>query len=136
MNQHHKYLLDTNVISELVKRPQGVVARKITEIGDDKVCTSIVVASEIRFGAEKRQSKRLTQQVEAILYALEVLPYQAPADAHYARLRASLEQAGTPIGSNDMLIAAHALALGLILVSANEREFSRVVDLKVENWIS
>lgn len=131
----YQYLLDTNIISELLKRPQGAVAQKIAEIGDDKVCTSILVASEIRFGAEKRQSKRLSQQVEAILSAIDILPYEAPADVHYAKLRASLELAGKPIGPNDLLIAAHALALGLTVVSANVREFSRVTGLKLDNWM-
>ena len=130
----YRYLLDTNILSELVKKPQGAVAQKIIDVGDDKVCTSIIVASEIRFGAEKRQSKPLSQQVEAILSAIDILPYQSPADSHYAKLRTNLEKAGTPISPNDMFIAAHALALGLTLVSANEREFSRVTGLRVENW--
>lgn len=137
MSKKHKYryLLDTNILSELVKKPQGAVAQKIIDVGDDKICTSIIVASEIRFGAEKRQSKPLSQQVQAILSAIDILPYQSSADSHYAKLRTNLEKAGTPIGPNDMLIAAHALALGLILVSANEREFSRVTGLRVENWM-
>ncbi len=135
MTKKYRYLLDTNIISELIKKPQGTVAQKIIAIGDDKICTSIIVASEINFGVKKRQSKKLSQQVDAILSAIEILPYQAPADTHYAKLRASLEKAGTPIGPNDMLIAAHALSLDLTLVTANEREFLRVDGLKVENWL-
>jgi len=131
----HQYLLDTNIISELVKNPHGTVAQKISEISDNKVCTSIIVASEIRFGVEKRQSKKLSQQVEAILSAIEILPLNSPTDKHYAKLRAYLEKAGTPIGPNDMLIAAHSLSLDLILVSANEKEFKRVPELRVENWV-
>jgi len=132
----YQYLLDTNIISELVKNPQGIVAQKISDIGDSKICTSIIVASEIRFGVEKRQSKKLSQQVEAILSAIEILPFNAPADTHYAKLRADLEKAGTPIGPNDMLIAAHALSQGLTLVSANEKEFRRVDGLVIENWLA
>lgn len=131
----HQYLLDTNILSELVKNPQGTVAQKIIDVGDDKICTSIIVASEIRFGVEKRQSKPLKEQVEAILSAIDILSYQSPADAYYAKLRSNLEKAGTPIGPNDMLIAAHALALGVTLVSANEKEFLRVAGLKTENWL-
>ena len=131
----YQYLLDTNIISELVKNPQGIVAQKINNIGDNKICTSIIVVSEIRFGVEKRQSKKLSQQVEAILSAIEILPLNSPADTHYAKLRTYLEKEGTPIGANDMLIAAHALSLGLTLVSANEKEFKRVPKLVVENWI-
>lgn len=134
-NNKYHYLLDTNILSDLIKNPQGTVAQKIIAIGDDKICTSIIVASEINFGVEKRQSKKLSQQVDAILSAIEILPYQTPADTHYAKLRVSLEKAGTPIGPNDMLIAAHALSLGLTLVTANEREFLRVDGLKVENWL-
>lgn len=130
----YQYLLDTNIIFELVKDPQGTVAQKVKEVGNNKICTSIVVVSEIRFGVEKRNSKKLSQQVEAILSAIEILPYQSPADIHYAKLRCHLEKAGTPIGPNDMLIAAHALSLGLTMVSANEREFLRVPELGVENW--
>jgi len=132
----YQYLLDTNIISELVKNPQGIVAQKISNIGDSKICTSIIVASEIRFGVEKRQSKKLSQQVEAILSAIEILPFNAPADTHYAKLRADLEKAGTPIGPNDMLIAAHTLSQGLTLVSANEKEFRRVDGLAIENWLA
>lgn len=131
----YQYLLDTNIISELVKDPQGIVAQKIKDIGDNRVCTSIIVTSEIRFGVEKRNSKKLSKQVEAILSAIEILPYQSPADTHYATVRNHLEKAGTPIGPNDLLIAAHALSLGLTLVSANEREFLRVPKLDIENWI-
>jgi len=131
----YQYLLDTNIISELVKNPQGTVAQKIAEVGDNKICTSMIVTAEIRFGVEKRQSKKLSQQVEAILSAIEILPLNSPADTHYAKLRTHLEKAGTPIGPNDMLIAAHALSLGLILVSANEKEFKRVPELRIENWV-
>ena len=131
----YQYLLDTNIISELVKDPQGIVAQKVKDIGDNRVCTSIIVTSEIRFGVEKRNSKKLSKQVEAILSAIEILPYQSPADTHYATVRNHLEKAETAIGPNDLLIAAHALSLGLTLVSANERAFLRVPKLDVENWI-
>jgi len=131
----YQFLLDTNIISELVKNPQGKVGQKISEIGDNKVCTSIIVASEIRFGVEKRQSKRLSEQVEAILSAIEILPLSSPAEIQYAKLRTYLEKAGTPIGPNDMLIAAHTLSLNLTLVTANINEFRRVPELMVENWV-
>ncbi|WP_422126810.1 type II toxin-antitoxin system VapC family toxin [Thioalkalivibrio sulfidiphilus] len=131
-----RYLLDTNVISELVRHPQGVVAKQIAAVGETAVCTSIVVAAELRFGAAKRDSVRLTNQVDAILGAMDVLPLDAPADSAYARLRAALEKSGRPIGPNDMLIAAHALAAECVLVTANADEFSRVPGLRVENWLA
>jgi tRNA(fMet)-specific endonuclease VapC len=117
-------------------RPQGKVAAAIADRGEASVCTSLVVAAELRYGAVKRGSARLTRQVEAILSAVRILPFEEPADRRYAELRAHLERSGTPIGPNDMLIAAHALALGLVVVSGNEREFARVPGLAVENWLS
>ena len=83
----------------------------------------------------KKKSKKLHSQLEAILSAIEILPFQEPADRQYAALRCHLENAGTPIGPNDMLIAAQAISLGLILVTANFKEFSQVPGLAVENWI-
>ena len=90
------YLLDTNILSDLVRHPGGKVARRIEIVGEKRVCTSLVVAAELRI---------------------------------------ALEHSGTPIGPNDMLIAAHALALDLILVTANVREFARVPGLIMENWL-
>lgn len=127
--------MDTNIISDLVRHPHGVVAEKIAKEGERSICTSIVVAGELRFGAAKRGSNRLTTQLEAILSALEVLPLDEPADRCYGELRNNLEQSGKIIGPNDMLIAAHALALDCIMVTANVREFSHVSGLKVENWL-
>lgn len=129
------YLLDTNILSDLVRHPQGSIASRITREGENSVCTSIVVAGELRFGAYKRGSDRLTAQVEVILSAIEILPLEEPADQHYGKLRALLESRGEMIGPNDMLIAAHALALDCTVVTANRREFSRVPGLKVENWL-
>jgi len=131
-----RFLLDTNILSDLVRRPQGRVAECIARVGEQSVCTSIVVAAELRFGAAKSGSKRLARQLDAILAALEILPLEEPADRHYAHLRRQLEKRGQPIGPNDMLIAAQALAAGCTLVSANQREFSRVPGLTVVNWLS
>ena len=135
-NKSYQYLLDTNIISDIVKNPQGKAASKIISAGNAKVCTSIIVTSEIRFGAKKRASKKLTQQLETILSAIEILPFQSPADYKYAKLRSFLEKTGIPIGPNDLLIAAHAISLNLVLVTANEGEFSRVPKLKIENWLN
>lgn len=130
------YLLDTNVLSELIRQPAGRVRDRIAERGQERVCTSIVVASELRFGAAKKGSVRLTAQMEAILGAISVLSLDEPADRRYAEIRLALEQTGTPIGANDLLIAAHALASGRTLVTANEGEFRRVPGLIVENWLA
>jgi tRNA(fMet)-specific endonuclease VapC len=130
-----RFLLDTNILSDLVRFPRGAVAGRIEKVGEDAVCTSIIVACELRFGAAKRESSRLTAQIESILAALEVLPFNAPADYAYAQLRLGLERAGTPIGPNDMLIAAHALSAECVLVTANLGEFSCVAGLSVTNWL-
>jgi len=106
----------------------------LRRVGDDRVCTSIIVASELRFGAVRRNLSRLSAAVERILSALPVLALEGPADEHYASIRNDLKRLGTPIGPNDLLIAAHARAFGLVLVTENEDEFGRVSDLVVENW--
>jgi tRNA(fMet)-specific endonuclease VapC len=130
-----RYLLDTNILSDLIRHPQGTVADRITTVGEATVCTSIIVAAELRFGANKSNSTKLAQTVDLILSAFEILPLESPADWHYGKLRDHLSRQGMPIGPNDLLIAAHTLAADLILVTANIREFSRVPGLKVENWL-
>jgi len=130
-----RYLLDTNVVSDLVNDPHGRVAGAIERIGESAICTSIIVAAELHFGAAKRKSRRLLTQIETALAHLDVQPFAVPADRIYGELRADLERKGRPIGPNDLLIAAHALALGCTLVTDNEREFSRVKALRVENWL-
>ena len=130
-----RYLLDTNILSELVRQPRGRVAEAIARVGETAVCTSIIVAAELRFGAARKNSTKLTAQLEAVLEALDVLPLEMPADCRYAALRLALEQSGQPIGPNDLLIAAHALAIGAVMVTANVAEFSRVPGLAVENWL-
>lgn len=131
-----RYLLDTNIVSDLVRHPQGRAAARIAELGEDAVATSIIAVAELRYGAARRGSQRLTSQLEAILGALEVIPFEAPADAAYGIARAALEAAGTPIGGNDLLIAAQALALDMTVVTASEAEFARVNGLRVENWLA
>jgi tRNA(fMet)-specific endonuclease VapC len=130
-----RYLLDTNIVSDLVRNPQGRITQQIRKVGEEQVCTSIIVAAELRYGSAKKGSPRLAAQLAAVLDTIEVLPFEATADATYGLLRARLEQKGTPIGANDLLIAAQAVALGHILVTDNEREFARVDGLKCENWL-
>lgn len=130
-----RYMLDTNIISDLIRNPRGKAAKRIARVGDAAICTSIIVAAELRYGAAKSGSPRIAKAVENLLGEIEVLPFDAPADADYGVLRVALEEAGTPIGSNDLLIAAHARAAGAIVVTANLAEFKRVRGLKVENWL-
>jgi tRNA(fMet)-specific endonuclease VapC len=133
-------MLDTNALSELVRNPQGTLAQKLNALDPDTVCTSIVAACELRFGAQRKGSAPLTQRVEQLLQALTVLPLDAPADEHYADIRATLERSGAPInsgiGSHDLFIAAHARSRGMTLLTRKLREFQRVPGLTVEDWPS
>ncbi|WP_211314718.1 type II toxin-antitoxin system VapC family toxin [Cereibacter changlensis] len=129
------YMLDTNIISDLLRNPDGNAAKRIADVGPDAICVSIITAAELRYGCAKKGSAKLLAHVEAILESVQVLAFDAPADAEYGGIRAELEAAGKPIGPNDLLIAAHAYAAGAILVTDNSGEFSRVRGLRVENWI-
>jgi tRNA(fMet)-specific endonuclease VapC len=129
-----RYLLDTNAVSDLVRNPQGKIATCIADLGEGSVCTSIIVAAELHYGAAKKGSERLLAQLVTVLGALEILPFETPADIAYGEIRARLEAAGKPIGGNDMLIASQAISLGLTIVTDNQREFSRVEALRFENW--
>jgi len=106
-----RFLLDTNILSALVRQPQGPIADHIVRVGEQNICTSIFVAAELRYGAAKRGFSQLTRQLEAVLGAVDVLALESPADAVYGELRARLERAGQTICANDLLIAAHALSL-------------------------
>jgi tRNA(fMet)-specific endonuclease VapC len=130
-----RFLLDTNIVSHLVRHPRGKISDRIAEVGEEHVCTSIIVAAELRFGATRKNSSRLTAQLEGVLGAIDLLALEAPVDAVYGMIRASLERTGQPIGANDLLLAAHALTLGHTVVTDNEREFLRIDDLRVENWL-
>jgi tRNA(fMet)-specific endonuclease VapC len=114
---------------------RGNARRKLGEVGHEAACTSIIAAAELRFGAARKGSDRLSTRVEAILVQIPVIDFSPDADRHYAYLRTQLERKGTPISGNDMLIAAHALALDATLVTANTREFARIEGLKLENWL-
>lgn len=129
------YMLDTNIVSDLLRHPDGSAAKRIAEVGPDSICVSIITAAELRYGCARKGSAKLLAHVEAILESVQVLAFDVPADAEYGGIRAELEAAGKPIGPNDLLIAAHACAAGAILVTDNTGEFSRVRGLRVENWI-
>lgn len=124
------------MLSDLLKNPTGSVAGHIAKVGEDCICTSIVAAAELRYGAAQSQSKTIGDRVDLILSAIEVLPLELPADHHYAHIRHHLTRRGTPIGPNDLLIAAHALAETLTVVTANTSEFERVPGLALENWLN
>ena len=128
-------MLDTNMVSDLVRSPQGAVAHRVAAAGEGALCISILVAGELEYGIRKKGSAALATRLRAVIATLQVVPFASPAEAEYGRVRDILTKAGTPIGPIDFLIAAHALALDLTLVTANIREFSRVPGLRVENWL-
>ena len=130
-----RYLLDTNIISDLVRHPRGRVAERLAEVGEENVCTSIIVAAEIRFGNLKKRSAKLARQLKEICVAIDILPFDHAAANSYAIVRWQLEATGRPIGANDLLIAAHALAADCTLVTNNMREFQRIERLVLENWL-
>ncbi|QKD03069.1 type II toxin-antitoxin system VapC family toxin [Mesorhizobium loti] len=130
-----RFMLDTNIISDMIRNPAGKAAGAMVREGDAAVCTSIVVASELRYGCARKGSAKLLRKVEELLAEIPVLPLDVPVDAEYGALRAELEAIGQPIGHNDLFIAAHACVLGTILVTANMGEFTRIRKLKVENWL-
>lgn len=128
-------MLDTNIVSDLLRNPIGSAAKRIADVGPDAICVSIITAAELRYGCAKKGSAKLLAHVEAILQSVQILAFDVPADAEYGGIRAELEVAGKTIGPNDLLIAAHARSAGAILVTDNVDEFSRVRGLQVENWI-
>ena len=133
------YLLDTNILSDMMRNPEGLAAQRFIEAVKDKpdarLCTSVVVQCELLFGIRRRTHPRWQIHFERVLESVEVLPLESDVCIHYAALRSLLETLGTPIGPNDALIAAHALALNATLVSA-DAEFLRVPGLRVENWLT
>ena len=128
------FLLDTNVISSLVRDPQGEVAVRVGREAPDALLTSIVVIGEIAFGFARQPSRALERQTAKILRGIQILDLDDAAASAYGTIRAKLQRLGTPIGANDLWIAAHALALDATLITANEREFRRVPGLRVEDW--
>jgi len=128
-------MLDTNIVSDLVKNPAGMIAQRIREVGEAGLCVSIIVAAELRFGCLALGSPAFTRKVEGVLSRLTVAPFESPADLAYAKMRLALRRRGLPIGPNDLLIAAHAVSLNVPLVTRNVAEFRRVSGLSIENWL-
>ena len=130
-----RYLLDTNFVIYVIKQRPLIVRAKFNEQAG-RMAISAITLSELMHGAEKSaRPPANVAVVEDFCSRLEVLSYPAKASAHYGSIRATLERAGTPIGVNDLHIAAHARCEGLTVVSNNIREFARVPALQVENWI-
>jgi tRNA(fMet)-specific endonuclease VapC len=129
-----KYLVDTDICIYIInERPKRVLERFKAETPGD-VAVSSVTVGELAFGVAKTKSQRNREALQAFLFPMEIVPFDAGVAMVYGEVRAELEVNGHPIGPLDTMIAAHARALGLILVTNNIREFSRVPSLVVENW--
>ena len=130
-----KYLLDTNIVIYVLKR-RPVEALKIFNTNATRMAISSITLSELFYGAEKSSSAdKNLEAIEEFISHLDVLPYDAKASQHYGQIKAALEKKGEIIGENDIHIAAHAISQGLILVTNNLREFKRVANLALENWV-
>lgn len=131
-----KYMLDTNICIYIIKeRPESVIKRFRSELKSE-ICISSITLAEMEYGAEKSQAFEKNQTaINHFIKPLTILPFDDSDAKEYGKIRAYLEKRGTPIGNMDMLIAAHARKEGLILVTNNTREFERVPDLKLENWV-
>ena len=130
-----RYMLDTDTSSYIMKRSQPAVLHRLGEMTTREVCISVITLAELTYGVAV--SPRATTDQAALdgyLTHIAVLPLTESAAAHYGAIRASLRSSGQMIGGNDLLIAAHARSLGLVLVTNNDREFSRVPGLQIENW--
>ena len=128
-------MLDTTIVSDMIRNPAGRAAQR-ARAAAESVCVSVIVAAELRYGCARKASPQLQRRVEEFLSEVPVLPFDVPADSAYGGIRAELEAAGRPIGSTDLLIAAHAHALAATVVTANVAAFSHVPGLNVENWLA
>lgn len=128
-------MLDTNMVSAMVGRERHRITEQVRRVGESAVCLSILSSGELQYGIRKKGSAALTKEIGSLLDAIAIIPVEAPVDVVYGDIRHALTSVGQAIGPIDFLIAAHALALDLTLVTANTREFSRVPNLRVENWL-
>jgi tRNA(fMet)-specific endonuclease VapC len=131
-----RYLLDTNILTDLIKNPAGRVQQRITNVGEENVCTSIIVACELRFGTRKKDAPVLTKRIDRLLETIEVLPLDSDVDRTYAEVRTMLEEVGRSSGANDLLIGAHALNEDCVMVTHNPSEFENIKGLTVEDWLA
>ena len=129
------YLLDTNICIYVINHKPQQVFERFRQYQLGQLAVSSITASELAFGVEKSGSERNKQALKKFLSPLEILPYDEQAVWHYAQLRHDLQSKGQTIGSLDMLIAAHALALDVVLVTNNTKEFECIGRLKLENWV-
>ena len=132
-----KYLLDTDICIELIRRRSPALLERLTAFSPEEIGVSAITVAELQFGAQRSsQPQRNLEALELFLLPLTIVDFDFDAAARYGGLRSDLEMRGQPIGPYDMLIASQALSLELTLVSNKTREFSRVTGLRIENWLT
>ena len=131
-----RYLLDTNICIYIAKYQPPAVRQRFSQHNANELAMSVITLGELRFGAEKSQARaQALAAIEQLTNTLQIVEMPANAGEHYGQIRAELQRKGTPIGNNDLWLAAHARSQGWILVTNNQREFVRVPGLVVENWV-
>ena len=129
-----RYLLDTNIVSFHIRQSSPTLQRRLKRIRADRVALSVVTEMEIRYGLARNPGLRVRPLIEAFLSGMTILPIDSKVAAVYARVRTTLEARGRPIGPLDLMIGAHARAIGATLVTANVGEFRRIPGLKIADW--
>jgi tRNA(fMet)-specific endonuclease VapC len=129
-----EYMLDTDTLS-FALRGQGRVAARLLEHRPSQLCISSITLAELRFGTERRRSRRLHRLITTFVASVETVPFDQVAADRFGTVATALARRGAPIGTFDTLMAAHALSLDLTFVTNNTEHFARVVGLRTENWV-
>lgn len=130
------YILDTNICIYIIKKQPEKVLKKFKSFAIGDICISSVTLAELMYGVEKSQRQQKNKDaLEEFTLPLEILAFDSDAASNYGHIRAFLERKGTPIGPLDLMIAAHAQALNAILVTNNKKEFERIPELRIEDWV-
>ena len=127
------YMLDTDTVSLIVRKHPSIIG-KLIKHEDDEICISAITYAEICYGLEKRGSAKLINEIMPIMGKFSIVDFDNSQSELYGKIRVKLEKSGTPLGDMDMLIAASALAAGAILVTHNTKHFSKIKELKIEDW--
>ena len=131
-----RFMLDTDMCSYIIRQHPESVRQRFQTLAMDQLCVSVVTYAELMYGVERSSSRRVNRPIVAdFVRHLDVLDWDTGAADHYGAIRAKLDAAGTPIGAMDMMIAAHAKSIKAVLVTNNQKHFTRVKGLKTDNWV-
>jgi tRNA(fMet)-specific endonuclease VapC len=130
-----RYMLDTDMCSYIIKEHPESVRQRFQTLAMEQLCVSVVTYAELIYGVERSSSKRVNRPViEDFVRHLDVMDWDTEAADQYGVIRTELEAAGTPIGAMDMMIAAHAKSIKAVLVTNNQKHFTKIKGLKIDNW--